>query len=791
MQIPRQPSQFLLAVLILAVHSIAMQAEEATDFDFFEKKIRPVLVQHCYECHAVESKTIRGGLLLDSRESMRDGGDSGAGIEPGNPENSLVLQALRYESFEMPPRGPLSDEVIRDFETWILNGAADPRDATTTVTRQSIDIEAGKQFWCFQPRRKVKLPTVEEAAWPESTVDVFIKSQLEAEQIQSVADADRATLLRRAYFALIGLPPDVDEISKFQADEDPTPVAFAKVVDRLLESHHFGERWGRHWLDVVRFAESSGGGRTLLFPDAWRYRDYVIDAFNADMPFDQFVREQIAGDLLAKEVSQADWQTRRRLLTATSFLLLGPTNYELQDKDILEMDIVDEQLDTIGKAFLGMTIGCARCHDHKFDPIPTHDYYAMAGILKGTKSVIHSNVSTWNTSKLPVPPEQRDALLQHETRLKKMQADLAEAKEAKKRADQDEDEAASKLLSAQIKQLEKTVGQVRAQGPAWPQAMATQDDEAATDIPIAIRGMVHNPGELVRRGVLRVASSREFPRLAKGSSGRREFAEWLADDQNPLTARVIVNRVWHWLFGRGIVSTVDNFGAMGSLPSHPELLDHLASEFVEDGQSIKRLIRRLMLSHVYRLSSNGSLDEFAHEQDRSNRLLWRMNRRRMEAESIRDTLLQLAGTLDSRQGGANIKSGTKIEYDYEFDSTRRSVYVPVFRNTLPGLFATFDFADPNIQMGKRTSSTISPQALLLMNDPFVMEQCDAAGRRMASWETDRDASINLCFQEVLSRNPTTAEHSMAAKFLAEGNDARSWSLLVQTLVQSIDFRYIK
>ena len=777
----------LIALATLILHGEGVVGDNAQDVAFFEKRIRPVLIEHCYECHAKDAKSVRGGLLLDSREAMRAGGESGAGVVPGQPDESLVLEALKYETYEMPPNGKLPAHVIRDFEKWIRSGAADPRDVDTRLRKEQIDIEQGKEFWSFQLPIAVAPPKVQQHEWPRSPLDAFIKVRLEQAGIKPASDADRGVLLRRAYYALIGLPPSPEELAAFLADSNPD--AFAKVVDNLLDSQHFGERWGRHWLDVVRFAESSGGGRTLLFPDAWRYRDYVIEAFNADLPFDQFVREQLAGDLLAKQVPEADWQTRRRQLIATSFLLLGPTNYELQDKDILEMDVVDEQLDTIGKAFLGMTLGCARCHDHKFDPIPTTDYYAMAGILKGTKSLIHSNVSTWNKAKLPVPPDLQARLVELESQVKQLEAEIADLKKAKKVADREKNESDSQSLAGQIQASEKQLKRLKSAGPSWPVAMATQDHSAPADIPVAIRGVVHNRGDIVPRGVLQVALQDDFPSPANNTSGRLELADWMADARNPLTARVIVNRVWYWLFGEGLVRTVDNFGATGEAASHPELLDYLAVEFINDGYSIKRLIRRLMLSRTYQMSSESV--EANSVQDSGNRLWWRMNRHRMEAESLRDTLMLLAGTLDLRLGGSNIRSGTKIEYNYKFNSNRRSVYVPVFRNTLPQLFAAFDFADPNMQVGKRTSSTIAPQALLLMNDPFVVEQCQAAGGRIARSKGDVAERIVLCFQQVLSRHPTDAEAKIAATFLAQGDDAKSWALLMQTLVQSIDFRYIQ
>lgn len=913
-------------------------SESKVSIEFFEEKIRPVLVEQCYQCHAADAKQVHGGLLLDSRDSIRGGGESGPGVVPNNPDESLVLDAIRYETFEMPPSGKLPDSVIADFERWILAGAPDPREDNGRVKPKSgIDIDAGREFWCFRPVQDTPLPNVKDQSWPESDIDAFILSTLEENQLQPVADADRATLIRRVNLALVGLPPSPDEILNFLNDPLPTNLALTRLVDRLLESQHFGERWGRHWLDVVRFAESSGGGRTLLFPDAWRYRDYVIEAFNADMPYNQFVREQIAGDLLPAD----DWQTRRRQLTATAFLLLGPTNYELQDKEILEMDIVDEQLDTIGKALMGMTIGCARCHDHKFDPIPMRDYYAIAGIFKSTRSVVHDNVSAWNTVNLPADPATEAVIAKFEADIKTLDQQLKRL--SKKATTKDavapdslvgiviDDEGANKsgswkksvsvkpyvgtgyihdngareatataefrcelptpgeyevrlaythggnrssevpvvihhaegssraLINQQIKpptgafkslgtfrferdacivvsndgakqgvvivdavqlisvasidassfaanakstqdddadlekqiaELEQQIKTLKADSPKRETAMAPVEEDSAGDIHLAIRGVPHNKGPLVSRGVLQVAMSRPFPEIPPQASGRLEFANWLVDSSHPLTARIIVNRVWYWLFGAGLVRTVDNFGETGETPSHPELLDHLALEFMQDGWSIKRLVRRIVLSHVYRLSSE--IDHAALDIDSGNRLLRRMNRRRLEAEVIRDSLLQFAGSLDRQLGGPNIKPNTKIEYDYVFDSTRRSVYLPVFRNTLPQVFATFDFADPNIQGGKRTASTIAPQALLLMNQPFVIDQTRLAAERLLSDKSiEPDQRILYCYLQVLGRKPSTREQTLAENFLGASPTKLDLSLFYQTLIQSLDFRYAK
>ena len=405
----------LTAILLhhLMVNLATLRAGEDESAELFEKRIRPALVEHCVRCHGPKKQ--QGGLRLDTRDGWSKGGDSGPAISVGE-SNSLLLDAIRYESggLEMPPKGKLPDSTIRAFEQWIQLGAVDPRTGHVAEgpSSDAPTVEEGRAFWSFQACSMPPIPDVDDERWASTTIDRFILSRLESNGLRPTSNASKHVLLRRLSFDLTGLPPTAGQIERYLADKSPK--AYEKLVDRLLESQHFGERWGRHWLDVVRFAESSGGGRTLLFPDAWRYRDYVIESFNQDLPYDDFIRQQIAGDLLETE----DWHDRQRSLIATAFHLLGPTNYEMQDKDILEMDVVDEQLDTLGKALMGMTIGCARCHDHKFDPIPTRDYYALAGILKSTRSLVHSNVSQWNTVGLPLSPDAERRIASQQQHLK-------------------------------------------------------------------------------------------------------------------------------------------------------------------------------------------------------------------------------------------------------------------------------------------------------------------------------------------------------------------------------------
>ena len=951
--------------------TVVSAADEPTGIEFFEKKIRPVLVQHCYDCHSADAKALKAGLLLDSRDGWKQGGDSGPAIVPGKPSESLLIQALKYEDgMEMPPKGKLSDEVVADFVKWIEQGAPDPRKAPAkAIARREIDIEAGKQLWCFKPIASPIPPAVKNVSWPRTDLDRFILAKQEAAGIRAVGDADRSTWLRRVSFDLIGLPPTPVEIDEFVADSSPD--AREQVVDRLLASPHFGERWGRHWLDIARFAESSGGGRSMIFPEAWRYRDFAIRSFNDDKPFDRFVLEQLAGDLLPFDSPQQ----REEHLVATALLVLGPTNYEEQDKQALEFDVVDEQIDTLGKSLLGMTIGCARCHDHKFDPIPQRDYYALAGIFRSTHLLDHDNVSKWIERPLPTSDEQAAAVKQHEVAVAgvKKQVDSAKAEEkrlasAKKNAAGDDDDMpgtprgpielkaftgivlddsdakkvgdwtnsqfsrhyigdgyahdgnkdkgqktltftptvpkagvyevrlaynagdsratnvpieildldgehdlkinqrtpppidhrfvslgkfrfdesgqwyilisnegtdghvivdALQLLPAEsrepkaesrqpkpvaakpstdLKDLEKQLKELNERAPYRPMAMSVAEAKQLEDTNIRIRGNVHSKGDKVPRGFLQVASYGVPTQPAAKESGRRELAEWITSSSNPLTARVLANRVWHHLFGVGLVRTVDNFGTTGETPSHPELLDHLATRLMQHGWSVKSLAREIVLSRTYGLASQSQISNLKSQisADPENRLLWRQNRRRLTAEAIRDAMLLTSDSLDRtmlgrtlrnpKQDGPNANIG---EMTYVFDDSRRSVYTPILRNRLLELFEAFDFADPNLSIGRRNITTVPTQALYLMNSPFVMDESrDAARELLAQPDLTDKQSVESAYRQTLGRQPTARERDIALRIVTPSAENTvpspiAWERLFQALFASVDFRYIE
>lgn len=599
-------------------------------------------------------------------------------------------------------------------------------------------------------------------------------------------DADPACRLRRLSFDLTGLPPSLEELRTFVAN--PSPEAWHQAVDRLLNSPRFGEHWGRHWLDVVRFAESVTL-RGFVFREAWRYRDYVIDAFSRDLPFDRLIQEQLAGDLLPS----AGWEDRARQQIATTFLALGNTNLEEQDKQQLEMDVVDEQLDTLGKAFLGQTLGCARCHDHKFDPIPIQDYYALAGILKSVRSLKHANVSEWIEQPLPVAPEMEEAILRREQRL----ADLKERVQCYRQAVKGSGGTnagsgpavrAVAELKGELAELERVQTEVEAAGPRRPRVMTVVEEKPVSDLRIHRRGSVHSLGEVVKRGFLQVAPVPHAPLPSAAQSGRKELAEWIASPQNPLTARVYVNRIWHWLIGEGLVRTLDNFGTTGERPSHPELLDFLARRFIETGWSTKQLVRLIVQSRVYQLASGP-----AGPLDVDNRWLRHAHRRPLQAEQLRDTLLLAAGRLEFRGGGATFPVQLASDYGFEFQQPSRSVYAPIFRNALPEMLQAFDFPPPMMVSGRREHSLVPSQALFLLNHPFVREQAKAVAQRLLTQsDLRRDAErISWLYLLTLGREASPREREVALAHLQSGLPIETaWTELAHALFASADFRYL-
>jgi mono/diheme cytochrome c family protein len=755
----------------------------ARDIAFFESRIRPLLVEKCQGCHG--STKQKGGLRVDDRESLLKGGDSGAAIRPGAPDESLLLLAVSYrDDLKMPPKGKLSGEEIAALRRWVAGGAPWPerkrvagaRPAAGPASPQASAVSSRqdeRDLWAFRPLQVPRLPAVGRSDWVRNPIDAFVLATLESNGLDPAPPADRRTLLRRVTFDLIGLPPTPEETAAFQRDASPD--AYERVVERLLASPHHGERWGRHWLDVARYADSNGMDENLGFAHAWRYRDYVIDAFNRDLPFDAFLREQLAGDLLP---SSGDAAHDRRRLAATGFLVLGPKMLAEDDPVKMEMDIIDEQVDAVGKAFLGMTLGCARCHDHKFDPIRMSDYYGLAGIFKSTKSMEHYRVvARWNERPMAAPSE----LARLERSQKAIADKKAEIEAVVKRAREAgaaTDAGAAAAAESRFPQAEKDrlatlrkeLARLEAECPKPPSVMAVAE-RTATDLPIHLRGNHLTLGQVVPRQFPAVLRRGDEPAIPADRSGRRELAGWLTRPDHPLTARVIVNRLWLWHFGEGLVRSVDNFGRLGERPTHPELLDWLATRLVARGWSLKDLHREIVLSATYRMSTNAS--PAAAAKDPENLLLSHRARRRLEAEAIRDTILMASGRLDRAMGGSLLRSGNR-EYvagtasvnNTNYQSTRRSVYLPVIRSALYEVFQAFDFADPSTGAGRRDATTVAPQALCLMNSDLVMEAAEAMADSLLQEVADDDRPlVGLAYTRTLGREPTPAELGRALDFL--------------------------
>ncbi len=743
--VPRGAALLALAALLPA---IGRSADPAA-VDHFEKKVRPLLAQRCWKCHGADKP--KGGLRLDSAEGVARGGNTGAVVVPGKPDDSLLIQAVRHAGeLKMPPKEKLTDREIADLVTWTRGGAIWPATGPTQPIGARFTPEQ-KAFWAFQPVKELPTPAVRDAAWARSAIDRFILARLDAAGLTPAAPTDRVTLLRRVTFDLTGLPPTPEEVE--EARNAKQADWYEQAVERLLASPAYGERWGRHWLDVVRYAESTANDANAVLHYAWRYRDYVAGAFNRDLPHDQFIIEQLAGDLLPGASAEQ--------IVATGFLMVGAKALAETDKEQSRIDVVDDQLDVTGRAFLGMTIGCARCHDHKFDPIPTLDYYSLAGIFRSTEVFRDDvrNASMWQEWPLP---------------------------------------------------------------GAKPVVVMAPKEGKPADLKVHVRGNRHTLGVTAPRRFLQIIAGEDHAPLKTSQSGRLELARWIASKDNPLTARVMVNRVWQHHFGTGLVATSDNFGARGERPSHPELLDWLACRFVEGGWSVKSLHRLILLSSAYRMSDTP--DERALRIDPGNRLLWRMPRRRLDAEAMRDAMLMVAGRLDRRMGGDEsgeflFREGEVIDRNRDFfrpnrvradhpfytTSTRRSVYLPVVRNALPDVLTLFDAADPNGVTASRNDTTVPPQALFLLNHPFVREQSLHLARRLLAQPNAADPErLQFAHLLALGRPASDVEVADAGSFIeqyqrtasARGRkpaDARlaAWQSYCQTLLIRNEFLYVE
>ncbi len=932
---------------------------DADASEFFESKVRPLLIEKCLDCHSHETE-VNGGLSLDSKSDWSKGGDSGPAILPTDLESSLFLEAIAYRNpkLRMPPEGKLSDVEQQILRRWVLSGAYDPRLPLSASKKKQmgLPLDQAASHWAYRPiERDVALPEHEAS----SSVDALLAETHRVHDLPTSGIASPNVLLRRLHIDLSGLRPLADlplederrwtslrsSGTPLASDRGEGEEAYRQQIDELLASPRFGEHFARHWMDVVRFSESLTL-RGLVFEDAWRYRQYLIDSFNADKPFDRFVREQIAGDLMDSEnliQKQQQW-------IATTMLALGDTNMEEQDKKQLEMDFIDEQIEVIGRAFLGQTLGCARCHDHKFDPIPTSDYYALAGILKSSKGIEHDNVSKWVRRPLPLTPEEEAEFDRAEKDLSRWKKQLEslksklstpsqkrsvvnpeqlpglviddrEAKKTGRWSDSEfvkpfvgkgyvHDENAKnevksivfepgefipgeyelriayspsanrstktkvRILSAngedvllvnqrmppsidglwhslgrftfelggkasvtisnegadghvvidavqfldvktatagvtalsltdqelgeikaEISQLESMSKEASSLLAQRPMTMGLFPLPSPQDIPIHIRGSVHTLGNVVPRGFLRCVQVSDAPAIPGNSNGRLELAAWISSPNNPLTARVYVNRVWYWLLGEGLVPSVDNFGTTGESTEHRKLLDWLTTQFMEHDWSTKWLVREILLSDAYRRQVLELPEQ--REIDPDNKLFARRKMKRLSGESIRDSLLGLSGRLDqSAVNSMNSSNKVKEDYGFQHSDRYRTVYGPWFRNALPVLFTEFDGPNPSYSSGERYVSTVAPQALAILNSPFTQEsakriagQIHALSSRSKEGAMTREDQIQVLFHWIVSRSASPAELDWAAG-LVSNNQPDDWEKLALFLIASIDFRYL-
>ncbi len=837
----------LAAALALSTKAAGASELSPADLAFFENQVRPLLVENCYRCHSHGEK-IKGGLALDSKAGWMKGGDSGTAIVPGAPGESLLLTAVSYTDpdLEMPPKEKLPDDRIAVLREWIARGAPDPRTESAGGQEESLQIPAA-ELWSFQPLRKAALPEVADGEWNGDAIDRFVKARLDEAGLPPAPVAADAVLLRRLHLDLVGLPPTPEELRTFlAAAASDREAAVEAKVDELLASPGFGDRWGRHWLDLTAYADTIGIGRAIPALEAWRYRDYVITAFNDDKPFDEFIHQQIAGDIKipsAPGVAEGPDPTAESIV-ATGFLAIGPWELVGGDKEQLRMDVIDRQVNRIGKAFLGMTMECARCHDHKFDPVSQSDYFAMAGILKSTITLDGRINGVFSDIHHAVLPESSAELVARAQRIEGFETERAEATRMRNEARTESADLTKQIAALReeieaiatnedttpkrekLEALEKRKAGADAEAGKWSErvgvlnyikphrtgslALAVRDTPEPVDCRINIRGSAHQLGETVPRGFLSEVAPKAKPEFTRGGSGRVQLAEWIAHEENPLTARVWVNRVWHHLFGAGLVRTVDNFGKMGETPSHPELLDQLAAEFMADGWSTKKLVRRIVLSCTWQQAATNAnaLAAGAGKADPDNRLLWRANRRRIEAETIRDTMLHVSGELDPARGGpslpvdvpGNFRPGStgimqdnlKLPDDLAF---RRTVYLPQKRKSpflTVDFIAPFDLPDTNQETGRRTVTALPVQALYLANSDFVRERGRALVERFADLPAaERIQKIHLV---AYSRPPEPAEVEQALAFVEAlrtelGNEADAWASYGQSILMTNEFLF--
>ncbi|MDB5313924.1 MAG: Planctomycete cytochrome [Gemmataceae bacterium] len=889
-----------LAALAALTHT-GRAADDPKAVEFFETKIRPVLVEQCYKCHsddAAKDKKLRGGLKLDSKANWQKGGDTGPAVVPGKPAEGTLIASLKYQGeTQMPPKGKLPAAVVADFEKWVKDGAVDPRGDVAATKTTAIDIEKGRQFWSLQLPHRPKVPEVRDSKFEIRTeIDSFVHAKWDEKGLKPVHLADKRTLVRRAYFDLLGLPPTPDEVEAFVTDTSPD--AYPKLIDQLLASPHYGERWARYWLDVARYAEDQAHTFAVKpKTNAYVYRDWVIRAFNADMPYDTFVRLQLAGDLLPEAGREPFTQ-----LAGLGFLGLGAEYYKNTAREQAIAEELDDRVDVVSRAFLGLTVSCARCHDHKFDPIPTRDYYSLAGLFYGTNLTDAplakpDELKKYNDAQAKVKDQEtavnallgqagQDAAKSAVALTAKYLLAARKVRETKTAAaavakadgldryfldrwvkfldpgaagkapamfkdwfalKPDAKPADVKAVAEAVQQklaaveIPETVGttpkgkkptgakpadpltKVMFLDPTAPLFVAPADVEkqfltdadkpklaemraelekrkkesppaplqapvlsgAGQGMKVYIRGNPAAKGEDAPKGFLQVLAKATPADPKPKDYTRLDLANAIATPDNPLTARVIVNRVWQAHFGRGLVNTPSNFGALGDRPSHPELLDYLAVEFVKRGWSIKWLHRQIMRSAAYQLASepdagNGKIDA-------ANVYLWRSTRRRLDVEAWRDSLLAVSGNLDATMGGPT--------YDLkDAGAKRRTVYAKISRHELDGLLRLFDFPDANVTADKRSNTTVPQQQLFALNSEFMVTQAKAFAARVAKAGPTDEERVTAAYRLAFNRPPETREVSIALAFLKAptkpADKLTRWEQYAQALLAANEFMYV-
>ena len=905
-----------LLVLVVAAGARA-EAPSVQGVEFFEKHVRPVLVEHCYKCHSAAAEKLKGGLLLDTRQGVLKGGKTGAAVVPGDLDKSLLIKAVRYqdEDLAMPPKTPLAKEQVAALETWVKMGAPDPRESVVTAAPSGeltvLSLADSKGFWSFKKVAEPAIPAAE-GNWAKTPVDAFVLAKLKEKGLEPAGATDKRTLIRRAYYDLIGLPPTADDVAAFEADSSAG--AFEKVVDRLLASPQFGERWARYWLDLARYADTKGYvfQEERRYPYAYTYRDWVIRALNDDMPYDQFLVYQIAAD----RVVAAEPKTENRHLAAMGFLTLGRRFLNNQN------DIIDDRIDVLTRGTMALTVACARCHDHKFDPIPTADYYSLHGVFASSVEPQGAELPLLDEKKSAATAEYEKDLAKREEAVQKFRAErhakiIGEAKTAKaieqyllislkvteiedrrirevaetnklngrvlrrwkeflgemaqkkdpffaawhalsRVAEKDfavkaaevvkelpADSVVAKALARSPKSLAELAAtyaklieseisnpkseiatratfptnipleeietaftrddrnrfndirrkrdELMATHPGAPsRAMVMRDRPSPVQPVILKRGNPAMPGESVpRQFLVSVAGEKRQP--FKEGSGRLELARAIASKDNPFTARVFVNRVWMHLFEEGIVRTPSDFGVRGERPTHPELLDHLASRFVNEGWSVKRLIKSIVLSATYQQSSVASAKALA--ADPENRWLSRQNRKRLDLEALRDSLLAASGQIDLSLGGR------PVDLLAQPFTKRRTIYGFVDRQNLPNMFRAFDFASPDQHAPMRFNNTVPQQALFMLNSPFVIERARALAARVPD-QSSPETRVRALYRAALAREPSSDEVKLAISFIDgetalatslanSGNKGLNpWEKLAQVLLQTNEFAFV-